>query len=414
MNLKENFKIAVFSIRSNAVRSILTMLGIIIGVSSVIAIMTVGTGGRDYIVGMIKDMGAACINIMVNTNDSTASDYITDADIAALKNSELIEEVSPVVYGMGSMVANEQTSVCVPVGCNEDISKIMKQNCKYGRFFTQEEVNSEKKVAVFDATSARQIFGYENVVGEVVEFTQNNTTYRFKIIGVIDIMSSFGTNTEQLQSSMENMTSGMAVNMSMIMVPSTVVAALNDNVGRYEMIYLNAKDESMLDQAGAAAQSMLQSRHNNYGRDVYTVTNMATYIELLDTVIKVFTIFIAAVSGISLVVGGVGVMNIMLVSVLERTREIGIRKALGAKTSTIMQQFLTESIIICLMGGIAGVIIGIVIAWIVSMVMNVPLQVSYISIVIALLFSTAIGVFFGMYPAKKAAQLPPIEALRNE
>ena len=141
---------------------------------------------------------------------------------------------------------------------------------------------------------------------------------------------------------------------------------------------------------------------------------MATYIELLDTVIKVFTIFIAAVSGISLVVGGVGVMNIMLVSVLERTREIGIRKALGAKTSTIMRQFLTESIIICLMGGIAGVILGLLMAGGVSMIMDIPMQINYISILVALVFSTGIGVFFGIHPAKKAAKLPPIEALRNE
>ncbi|MCR4926275.1 MAG: ABC transporter permease [Clostridiales bacterium] len=410
MNLKENFKIAIFSIRSNVVRSVLTMLGIIIGVSSVISIMTIGTGGRDYIVSMIKDMGAACINIMVDVNTASQSDYITDADIQALLKSDLIEDVSPVSYGMGNMVANEKTSICIPIGCNQNILNIMKQNCKYGRFFTKEEVESEKKVAVFDASSAKMIFGYENIVGEVIEFTQGDVTLRLKVIGVTDFMSSFA-DADQLQSMM---TSNMAVDMSMIMVPSTIVSSYTNSGDGYDNIYLNAHDENLLDQAGAAAKSILQARHNNYDRDIYKVNNMATYIDLLDTVIKVFTVFIAAVSAISLVVGGVGVMNIMLVSVLERTREIGIRKALGAKTATIMQQFLTESIIICLMGGIAGVILGIFMAWVVSVIMKIPLQISYLSIAVALLFSTAIGVFFGIYPAKKAATMPPIDALRNE
>lgn len=414
MSFKENFKLAVFSIKSNIIRSLLTMLGIIIGVSSVIAIMTIGTGGRDYIVGMIKDMGAACINLMVNTNEASDSDYINDADITALKKSDLIEYVSPVAFGMGRMTANEKNSICMPIGCNEDISKIMNQNCVYGRFFTAEEVIGGKKVAVFDAMSAKLIFGYENAVGEVVEYTQGNTTLRFKIIGIIDLMSTFGASTEQLQSSMSMINSNMAVNVSMMMVPATIVSSLNNMPGRYDTIYLNAYDESQLDQAGAAAKSALQARHNNYDRDVYSITNMAVYIELLDTVIKVFTIFIAAVSSISLVVGGVGVMNIMLVSVLERTREIGIRKALGAKTSAIMRQFLTESIIICFIGGVAGIILGLALAGAVSLVMSIPMEINYISILVALFFSTSIGLFFGIRPAKKAAKMPPIEALRNE
>ena len=141
---------------------------------------------------------------------------------------------------------------------------------------------------------------------------------------------------------------------------------------------------------------------------------MATYIDLLDTVINVFTIFIAAVSAISLVVGGIGVMNIMLVSITERTREIGIRKALGAKTSTILFQFLTESIILCLIGGLIGLLLGVFGAAVVSYIMNVPLQVELSTVLLAIGFSTAIGVIFGVYPARRAAKMPPIEALRRE
>ena len=151
-----------------------------------------------------------------------------------------------------------------------------------------------------------------------------------------------------------------------------------------------------------------------YEKDCYNVTNMATYIDLLDTVINVFTIFIAAVSAISLIVGGIGVMNIMLVSITERTREIGIRKALGAKTGTIMFQFLTESIILCLIGGIIGLLLGVAAAAFVSFIMKVPLTVEPSTVALAVGFSSAIGIIFGVYPARRAAKMPPIEALRRD
>ncbi len=182
----------------------------------------------------------------------------------------------------------------------------------------------------------------------------------------------------------------------------------------FDTIYIMANDENDLEGAGNAALNRLRARHNNGDRDCYLVTNMATYIDLLDTVINIFTIFIAAVSAISLVVGGIGVMNIMLVSITERTREIGIRKALGAKTSTILFQFLTESIILCLIGGLIGLLIGVFGAAVVSHIMSIPLEVKPTTVAIAVGFSTAIGVIFGVYPARRAAKMPPIEALRRD
>lgn len=199
-----------------------------------------------------------------------------------------------------------------------------------------------------------------------------------------------------------------------VIAPAPVVANLMGSSGRYNMVYLSAKDENQLDAAGNAAKNILQARHNNFDREAYTVTNMATYIELLDKVINVFTTFIAAVSAISLVVGGIGVMNIMYVSVSERTREIGIRKALGARTRTILFQFLTESVILCLIGGIIGMILGISGAGVVSYIMDIPMSVKFSTILISVGFSSAIGIFFGIYPARKAAKMPPIEALRRD
>lgn len=215
---------------------------------------------------------------------------------------------------------------------------------------------------------------------------------------------------------MESMESlgGSQVSSGMLMVPSTLTSQIMGSQDSFDTIYIMASDENDLDGAGNSALNRLYARHNNVDRECYNVTNMATYIDLLDTVINVFTIFIAAVSAISLVVGGIGVMNIMLVSITERTREIGIRKALGAKTSTILFQFLTESIILCLIGGLIGLLLGVFGAALVSYIMNVPLQVELSTVLLAIGFSTAIGVIFGVYPARRAAKMPPIEALRRE
>lgn len=416
MNIKENIKIAVFSIRANLMRSLLTMLGIIIGVASVIAIVTVGNGGRDYIVGMIRDMGSSAISITVNVmnTDVSNSDYLTDEDISAVKALENVQYVSPMAMTVGSLsVGGSDDAIGVIVGGNSDLRYVMNGDCIYGRFFTRAEVEAARQVCVMDATSAVQIFGKKNVVGEYVDFTFNNVSAHFKIVGVTDLVSTFGGDTEKMLENMQSMT-GIGIKGAMILVPSSVATQLIGGETRYDSIYIMATEESDLENAGNAALNRIRARHNNFGRDCYTVTNMATYIDLLDTVINVFTIFIAAVSAISLIVGGIGVMNIMLVSITERTREIGIRKALGAKTSSILFQFLTESVILCLIGGVIGLILGVTGASVVSEVMHVPLEVKLSTVALAVGFSTAIGIIFGVYPARRAAKMLPIDALRRD
>ena len=259
-----------------------------------------------------------------------------------------------------------------------------------------------------------QVFGRKNVVGEYLHCTANDISVSIKIIGVIDIMASMNLDTEEMMNSMSSM-GGMQMMSCMMLMPAPVASMLNgSSVNRYDTINITAVDESMLDGIGTAAINYIRSIHDNYEKDCYTVTNMATYIDLLDTVINVFTVFIAAVSAISLVVGGIGVMNIMLVSITERTREIGIRKALGAKTGTILFQFLTESVILCLIGGIIGLLLGVAGAALVSYIMDVPLAVKPSTVALAVGFSSAIGIIFGVYPARRAAKLPPIEALRRD
>ena len=415
MNIKENIRIAVFSIKTNLMRSLLTMLGIIIGVSSVIAIVTVGNGGRDYIVGMIRDMGNSAISLTVNMNSADDEDYFTDADIEAIKRLDGVQYASMQSIAMCQMSANDQTGFLMGIGGNTDMQNLMRTPCIYGRFFNQEEFLQGKYVGVIDAGSALQLFGRKDVVGEYVSCTSDSLTISIKIIGVIDIMAGMNMDTEDYMEQMSSMMGGMQMTSCMIIMPAPVVSQINGSTrNRYDTINITAVDESQLDAIGNAAINYIRSMHDNYEKDCYTVTNMATYIDLLDTVINVFTIFIAAVSAISLVVGGIGVMNIMLVSITERTREIGIRKALGAKTGTIMFQFLTESIILCLIGGLIGLLLGVALAAVVSHIMAVPLTVQPSTIALAVGFSSAIGIIFGVYPARRAAKMPPIEALRRD
>lgn len=415
MNIRENIRIAVFSIKTNIMRSLLTMLGIIIGVASVIAIVTVGNGGRDYIVGMIRDMGNSAISLTVKSSAADDEDYFTDADIAAIKKLDGVQYASMQSMAMCQMTANDQSGFLMGIGGNTDMQNLMQTSCIYGRFFNQEEFEQGKYVGVIDVSSALQLFGTKNVVGEYISCTSDTLTISVKIIGVIDIMSSMNMDTEDYMEQMSSMMGGMQMTSCMMIMPATVVSEINGSTqNRYDTINITAVEESQLDGIGTAAINYIRSLHDNFEKDCYTVTNMATYIDLLDTVINVFTIFIAAVSAISLVVGGIGVMNIMLVSITERTREIGIRKALGAKTGTIMFQFLTESIILCLIGGIIGLLLGVAGAAFVSFIMNVPLTVEPSTILLAVGFSSAIGIIFGVYPARRAAKMPPIEALRRD
>lgn len=415
MNIRENIRIAVFSIKTNLMRSLLTMLGIIIGVASVIAIVTVGNGGRDYIVGMIRDMGNSAISLTVNMNTADDDDYFTDADIAAIKKLDGVQYASMQSMAMCQMTANDQSGFLMGIGGNTDMQNLMQTPCIYGRFFNQEEFEQGKYVGVIDVSSALQLFGTKNVVGEYVSCTSDTLTISVKIIGVIDIMAGMNMDTEDYMEQMSSMMGGMQMTSCMMIMPATVVGEINGSTqNRYDTINITAVDESQLDGIGTAAINYVRSLHDNFEKDCYTVTNMATYIDLLDTVINVFTIFIAAVSAISLVVGGIGVMNIMLVSITERTREIGIRKALGAKTGTIMFQFLTESIILCLIGGLIGFLLGVALAAFVSYIMNVPLTVQPSTVALAVGFSSAIGIIFGVYPARRAAKMPPIEALRRD
>ena len=395
-------------------RSLLTMLGIIIGVAAVIAIITLGNGGREYLVGMIRDMGQSTMNITARGRNLSRSDLITKEDVAAIKELESVQYVSPMYVDLCGIKTENNSGFAMFFSGNQELQQVAGLELVHGTFFTREEYEAGSPVVLIDTMSAMNLFGYEAPIGEFLEMTMSKQTVRLRIIGVVNLQqlsSSAGSslNLGEMFGSEDMMPSLMAL-------PITVVDMLRGNDGRYDLMYLTAHDENLLDEAGGAAVNMLYSRHNNYNaeKNVYQLTNMATFIDLLDAVIRIFTLFVAAVSAISLVVGGIGVMNIMLVSVTERTREIGIRKALGAKTGTILLQFLTESVILCAIGGTIGLIIGVTGALSVAAYINIPIRMQFSTIAIAVGFSSAIGIFFGIYPARRAAKMHPIEALRRD
>ena len=394
-------------------RSLLTMLGIIIGVASVIAVVTVGNGGRDYIISMLSSMGSNMVSITVKS-EASPGEFITNADIKALKKIEGVECISPMGYVMGSGSTDTVgIDMAIAIGGNTDLDTVMMAKTTSGRFFSEEEYDSAAKVCVMPNLMAAMIFGKTDCVGEYFNLNINNQTIPLKVIGLYDAAASEDM-ADMMMESMAGMANMDMASAAMLLAPQTLLDAVNGVPDRYNMIYVTATDDSQLDAIGNIVSNVLHSRNNNFGRDVYLVQNMATYIDMLDSIIRILTIFIAGVSAISLLVGGIGVMNIMLVSVTERTREIGIRKSLGAKTSTIMFQFLTESVILCLIGGVIGFMLGVVGAYSIASIMNIAVKLQASTVAIAVGFSSAIGIFFGIYPARRAAKMLPIDALRHE
>lgn len=403
MNLFENIKMAIDSIVSNKMRSFLTMLGIIIGISSVISIVSLGVGGQNTITGEFEKIGVATVKINVKASEAEKSDYITYSDVAQLKEKiSYIKYASPITYQRGIANSERKSKTAMVYGTNEDMLYIDNLELLYGRFINSIEYEERRAVAVIDETAAKSFFGTSDVVGETINVGPNTSTKKATIIGVTK--SQFGM--------FENM---MDEEMPVIVyMPATYLDILFSSQSRIGELYIMADEKDNAETAGVLAQNMLINRHGNRDRDVYKAESLMKQIDQINTVLGIFTAFIAAVAAISLIVGGVGVMNIMLVSVTERTREIGIRKAIGAKTSNIMFQFLTESVIISCIGGIIGLILGVSGAYLLGQLAGITPSISPQIVIISIAFSSAVGIFFGIYPARKAAKLDPIEALRYE
>lgn len=402
----ENFKMALNSLVSHKMRSFLTMLGIIIGISSVITIVSLGEGGKDSILSQFEQIGASTFTITVDSNEAENRDYITSEDISSIrKNISSVKYISPVLEMYGTIASNHASKTAV-LGCgNEDLKHMTNIEIISGRFFNERDVAKANSVVVIDESTAKYLFGRSDVVGETVTVGSPQSSKKATIIGVVkSIMDTLG------ESGIEELDSQIP---AIVYMPYTFAQNIYNNQ-KLSTVYVIAEDKDILEEVSINVVSYLEARHRNRGKELYNSKSMMTQLEQINAVMSIFTTFIATVAGISLLVGGIGIMNILLVSVTERTREIGIRKAIGAKTKVILGQFLTEAIILSLLGGVIGLTFGFAGAYILGSIANITPSISPGLVIGVLLFSSAVGLFFGIYPAKKAAKLDPIDALRYE
>jgi putative ABC transport system permease protein len=403
MNIFESVKTALASIKANKMRAFLTMLGIIIGISSVITIVSLGQGGQSAITGEFEKLGAASVTIKVNGANAQSTDYISLEDVKQLKQKiESIKYASPSFQMQGSVFSEKENKNAYMRGGSPDLAYINNTEIIFGRYFNEKEYEQGTAVGIIDENDAITLFGYSDVVGESIKIGQGSLIKKMTIVGVEKgISSPFGRGRN----------SGKPI---IITSPVTFLSTLQSSEFKVSSITVVANSQENSESVGNGTIKMLEARHNNRGKEIYSADNALAMLEQINSVLGIFTAFISAVAAISLLVGGIGVMNIMLVSVTERTREIGIRKAVGATTKIILMQFLIESVILSLIGGVIGMILGIVGAEIIGSFAGITPVISLTSIVGSILFSSAVGVFFGIYPAKKAAELDPIDALRYE
>lgn len=401
MYFLESLKSAVQSIKANKMRSFLTMLGIIIGISSVITIVSIGEGAKQFITGEFEGMGTNVINLQISssTDDVVKRDYFTleDVDLLTAKVPE-VTAVVPIVSGFSSIKVNNKSNRAYVSAINHNYPEIEDIKLSYGRFLNEHDVDTKKNVAVIDERTAVKLFNdVENVVGKKAKVNIGEKYLDVSIIGVLKEKEGLA--------SFEDSRPGQ------IYIPITIREQIMKSS---DISYMSVivSDMSKADEISSKIIRIIENKHSNSGK--YTANKGFEDLDSVNKILDMLILGLGAIAAISLLVGGIGVMNIMLVSVTERTREIGIRKAIGAKTSDIKLQFLSESVILCLIGGIVGTMLGISAGKAASKLMKVEIPVSIKVILIAFIFSSSVGIFFGLYPAKKAAKLDPIDALRYE
>ena len=407
-NLYEYIKMAVHNIMANKGRSFLTMLGIIIGIASVIAIVSVGEGTKNQMNSEIDDIGGGQIAISVSDEAQTDEEWITADDVEAIRAVDGIEGVNVSDSFSGETTTGKGNFSLMLTGEGPDAKLLNNATMKHGVYFGENEVQEAKNVCVLSDADAKRLFGTDDVVGMTVDVNCYGLTKSLRICGV--------TTQKENGTFVSYTYEGMPVTIN---VPYTTMNEFT-GVSDYFFSVTMQTDKSLNSQDVAdKVVKLMEKRHQCAGKDYFQVQSFQDIMSSMNQMLDMVTAFISFVAGISLLVGGIGVMNIMLVSVTERTREIGIRKSLGAKTSSIMMQFLAEAAILTVIGGGIGIVLGVIGGYVIcsiisnSMGMSITPGISLSTIMAATLFSCAVGVFFGIYPAKKAAKLSPIEALRR-
>jgi putative ABC transport system permease protein len=407
MNLFLTIRIAVRALTRNKLRSILTMLGIMIGVGAVIANIAIGQGASSQAQASIANMGNNMLFVQSGSANTAgmrggagSSNTLTPDDAAAIATDcPAVRAVSPAVFANGQLVFGNQNWVASGriQGTNEKFTDIRSWPISTGEFFTEGDVRTAARVCVIGKTVADNLFAGNDPVG----LTMRIRNLPFRVIGVLSTkgQNQYGQDQDDT-----------------VIVPYTAAQKKMLSITFINQIMVSAVSPSATYTAESQITDLLRQRHKlgpNQDSDFF-VRNLTDIAELADANAKIFTNLLASIAGVSLLVGGIGIMNIMLVSVTERTREIGIRMAIGARSKAIRRQFLIESITLSLAGGILGIALGVAASIVISNTLSWPTLISPVSIFASVIFSAFVGVAFGYYPARKAAGLDPIEALRYE
>ncbi len=408
INIPSTIKISFRALWVNKMRSALTMLGIIIGVGAVIAMVAVGAGASQKIAAQISSMGSNLLIILPGSTTaggvrmgagSQPTLSLADAE-AILKECPAVSDVGPTLGGVAQIVYGHMNWSTGVSGTTPGMLNVRDWSLAAGRPFTQQDVKSANKVALLGQTVVENLFGDQNPVGQTIRIKN----VPFMVIGVLAEKGQSAQGQDQDDT---------------VMIPVTTAQKKlfgTQFPGMVRIIMVKAKSAEDLSASEKQITELLKQRHHIGQRqdNDFTVRNLTQIMQAAEQSSKVMTLLLGAIASVSLLVGGIGIMNIMLVSVTERTREIGIRMAIGAKTWDIRLQFIIEALTLSLIGGIMGIIIGVSTAVILSSVSGWPTVVSILSILLAFSFSGFIGIFFGFYPAYKASLLNPIDALRYE
>jgi putative ABC transport system permease protein len=408
MNFWQSFIEALESLSANKLRSGLTILGIVIGVAAVIAMISIGRGAQNTITGSIQGIGTNLLFVFRGGSEDVRNPKpITLGDAEAIADpfsAPSVAAVAPVLQGSGTVTFGGETKVTQLSGVTPDYAPVRNINMAEGDFIREEHILGQASVVLLGPDVAESLFGRtQGLVGETVRIEGQP----FRVLGVLESRGGSGFSNEDDQ----------------IMVPLTTAQTRllrRSTRDRVDLLLVQSTNAQSVPQASEEIAQILRTRHRTaVGADDFTILTQQDFLDTARTITGVLTIFLGGIAAISLLVGGIGIMNIMLVSVTERTREIGLRKALGARRMDILVQFLTESSVLSLIGGLIGIALGWAISFAVGQIAaannaEINPAIGIDTILMATLFSTAVGLFFGLYPANRAASLEPVEALRYE
>ncbi|MBF8258162.1 MAG: hypothetical protein HW377_536 [Actinobacteria bacterium] len=401
MSPLELFRVSLESLRTNRLRSALTMLGVIIGVAAVILLVSLGQGTKNYVEEQFAGLGA---NILIVTPGKVetkggppiiggAKHKLTLDDSRVLdKKGYLFHGVAPVIFGAAEVRLGSRSRNVTVLGVTKEFSDVRNIHVEVGSFVTDSDVEAKRRVCMLGRTVKRELFGNANALGQTLKISGA----RFRVMGVMERKGvSLGFDIDDI-----------------VFIPVRTAMDIFDTDALLEIL-ISVRNKNDIDSGKELVRSLLYKNHNRH--EDFTITNQAAMLSSLFTILDTLTYVLGGIAAISLLVGGIGIMNIMLVTVKERTNEIGIRKAVGARDRDILLQFLLESTTLSAAGGIVGMLLGTLGAGIIRFaVPKLPVAIPPWSIVLAFTFSVFVGIFFGVYPARKAAALHPIEALRYE